>query len=252
MSEENNDGVTVKRSAETSLDEFGAILREMRGDEIETEDGVVTLADYADRLGRVKDAIEQERRQLRSLVGRFANCHEDNVDFGALLREARFVLTDTPYAVVDGEPVAVLHGRVAEKAGAARPAFVGVDLAKDKPTYSCVEIAPGNAAAMREALETVSDSLHTIAGSISPEFCASVADDAKAKIRAALAAPARNCDVGTAEDLHAAFVRHCDACNPPGGCCHRSDTRGMLYTGCASILKCFAKFALAKKEGGAK
>lgn len=157
MSEENNDGVTVKRSAETSLDEFGAILREMRDEEIETEDGVVTSADYVDRLGRVKDAIEQERRQRRSLVARFANCHEDNEDFGALLREARFVLNDTPYAVVDGEPVAVLHGRVAEKAGAESRPFVGVDLAKDKPTFVCATIAPGNVAALREALVEILD-----------------------------------------------------------------------------------------------
>ncbi len=70
------------------------------------------------------------------------------------------------------------------------------------------------------------------------------------KIEAALSVPARNCDVGTANDLHAAFVRHCDACNPPGGCCHRKDVRGMLSVNCASILKCFARFAIATAEGG--
>lgn len=121
----------------------------------------------------------------------------------------------------------------------------------------------GNAAAPREALENV----ERVA-----RFCAEMprytpgypTDAARADVlcsriaelgrvaRAALSAPARNCDVGTANDLHAAFVRHCDACNPPGGCCHRSDIRGMLDTGCASILKCFARFALDTVEGGAK
>lgn len=55
-----------------------------------------------------------------------------------------------------------------------------------------------------------------------------------------------------ADDLHEAFVKHCDACNPPGGCCHRKDTRGMLDTNCASILKCFARFVLANKEDDKK
>ena len=210
MSEENNDGVTVKRSAETSLDEFGAILREMWDDEIETEDGVVTLADYVDRLGRVKDAIEQERRQLRSLVARFANCHEDNEDFGALLREARFMLTDTPYAVVDGEPVAVLHGRVAEKAGAESRPFVGVDLAKDKPTFVCATIAPGNVAALREALTAFVGYLtqkridEVWAKTTLPE---PGLDRLVEQARAALSAPARNCDrFATELDAQLAFL----------------------------------------------
>lgn len=58
--------------------------------------------------------------------------------------------------------------------------------------------------------------------------------------------------MNTADYLHAAFVKHCDACNPPGGCCHRKDTRGMLDTNCASILKCFARFAIANKKGDKK
>lgn len=103
---------------------------------------------------RIEAAAERERRQLRSLVARFANCHEDNEDFGALRSLARFVLAATPSTTMDGEPVAVLHGRVAEKAGAESCPFVGVDLAKDKPTFVCATIAPGNAA-MRDALKRI-------------------------------------------------------------------------------------------------
>ena len=81
-----------------------------------------------------------------------------------------------------------------------------------------------NSAAMREALETVSDALHTIAGSISPEFCASVADDAKTKIRAALAAPARNIDAIPEDEMVRAFKRdNCDqyenSSEDPRTCC---------------------------------
>lgn len=152
------------------------------------EDGYFTKL-----LDRIEAAAEQERRQLRSLVGRFANCHEDNEDFGALLREARFVLADTPYAVADGEPVAVPHGRVAEKAGAESRPFVGVDLAKDKPTFVFATIAPGNAAAMREALERLDEHLHE--DDYDGHLFFNLFDyDPKEEIRAALSAPARNCD----------------------------------------------------------
>lgn len=176
------------------------------------------LRDWADRI---EAAVKWEHRQLRSLVGRFANCHEDNEDFGALLREARFVLADTPYAVADGEPVAVPHGRVAEKAGAESRPFVGVDLAKGRPTYTCVEIASGNAAAMREALEECRDYLYGVLRdafhdaqvseqSGTPSMAGYEREQKLHKaVEAALAAPARNCDrFATEREAFAFYLDH--------------------------------------------
>ena len=107
--------------------------------------------------------------------------------------------------------------------------------------------AVGNAAKMREALETISKC------DISKE------EDCYTLYRvceAALSAPPRNCDRFKSEydydKLHEAFVKHCDSCNCPMGCIHRRDTRCMLDTRCGSILKCFAKFVLAEAEGEQK
>lgn len=83
--------------------------------------------------------------------------------------------------------------REREEVTAARHAFVGVDFAKDKPTYTCVEIAPGNAAAMREALERLDEHLHE--DDYDGHLFFNLFDyDPKEEIRAALSAPARNCD----------------------------------------------------------
>lgn len=84
-------------------------------------------------------------------------------------------------------------------ATAARQAFVGVDLANNKPTHTCVEIAPGNAAAMREAL----DGFLYWAKRMDEKGCSmrQFVDFVREKTESALSAPARNCDVGTADGL---------------------------------------------------
>lgn len=89
---------------------------------------------------------------------------------------------------------------------AVRP-FVGVDLAKGKPTYTCVKIAPGNAAAMRAALERLDEHLHE--DDYDGHLFFNLFDyDPKEEIRAALAAPARNADrFKTAEDAAQAYRR---------------------------------------------
>lgn len=79
------------------------------------------------------------------------------------------------------------------------------------------------------------------------------------KARDALAEPPRECDRFAdekwADALHAAFIEYCNGCDCPMGCDHRKNPRFLLDGNCASILKCFARFALSKatpKEGGAK
>ena len=79
------------------------------------------------------------------------------------------------------------------------------------------------------------------------------------KCKSALAAPARECDrfadEKQADALHAAFIELCNRCDCPMGCDYRKSPRFLLDGNCASILKCFARFALSKatpKEGGEK
>lgn len=64
---------------------------------------------------------------------------------------------------------------------------------------------------LREALEdaekTLSDSSRSLYG-IPPHL-----HELLTRIRAALAEPLRNCDVGTAEEQEARFVAFCDGCN---------------------------------------
>ena len=82
-------------------------------------------------------------------------------------------------------------------ATATRP-FVGVDLAKDEPTHTCVEIAPGNAAAMRAALEGIEDDCRVLdrkdMWEEEGECYYDALRDIREKVSAALATPARNCD----------------------------------------------------------
>ena len=70
------------------------------------------------------------------------------------------------------------------------------------------------------------------------------------RARAALAAPARECDRFDddlqADGLHEAFVKYCNDCDCPIGCIHRRKMEGLLDVRCASILNCFARFALSK------
>lgn len=73
--------------------------------------------------------------------------------------------------------------------------------------------------------------------------------------KSALTAPQRNCDVGTAEEQHRRFIDYCNTCDCPMGCIHRKEFIGMLDTRCASMLKCYIRWAqmpYESEEGGAK
>ena len=69
--------------------------------------------------------------------------------------------------------------------------------------------------------------------------------------RAALAEPPRECDRFAddlqADGLHEAFVKHCNDCDCPI-CIHRMEMKGLLDVRCASILTCFASFALSEAD----
>lgn len=72
-------------------------------------------------------------------------------------------------------------------------------------------------------------------------------------INAALAKPPRNCDVGTVEEQHQRFIDYCNACDCPMGCIYRKEFVGMLDTRCASMLKCYIRWAqMPYKEGNAE
>lgn len=121
---------------------------------------VVRANDVRDALDRIEAAAEREREAAQSVRDT-----RDAMDYAAT---------------------------------ATRP-FVGVDLAKDEPTHTYVEIAPGNAAALREALKAIDGNtdLLDIAENIAPNLHPShsfVAVQIRRIVRAALAAPARNCD----------------------------------------------------------
>lgn len=116
---------------------------------------------------------------------------------------------------------ALVQERVAEKAGAESRPFVGVDLAKDKPTYTCVEISLGNAAVLhevRDILEKLAYAIPYVYQNRAPQNeLARLVRMAENKVREALAAPPRNCDVGTAEEQAERFEADCkrrDHCTP--------------------------------------
>ena len=73
------------------------------------------------------------------------------------------------------------------------------------------------------------------------------------RAKAALAAPPRNCDVGTEVEKHRRFIGYCNACDCPMGCIHRKQFVGMLDERCASMLKCYIRWAqMPYEKGGAK
>ena len=111
-------------------------------------------------------------------------------------------------------------------------------------------MSSGNAAKLREAL---SDACYAMFNFLKTqnggyEEMANALDKAKA----ALAVPLRECDRFDddlqADNLHAAFVKYCNDCDCPMGCIHRMEMKGLLNVQCASILKCFARFALSEAD----
>ena len=137
MSEEHDDAVTESHDGETigeALAAVCAIARDLRaheitadmheGDWIDPASVRAILDKAADRIygaaDRVAAAAGRERVRLRALVGRLAQrLQSARLTYGPnliggddLLREAAYELGGQAYAVVDGKPVAVLHGRV--------------------------------------------------------------------------------------------------------------------------------------------
>ena len=107
----------------------------------------------------------------------------------------------------------------------------------------------GNAAAMREALEKSDAALSLIAKSawfMDANFCETrEVMEAVEAIKAALAAPPRNCDVGTAEEQHARFYNFCDKVEECKEC--------PLWRGGGLTSKCCAHWGqMPYEEGGAK
>lgn len=101
----------------------------------------------------------------------------------------------------------------------------------------------GNGAKMREALEAVDDAFSDgslyASGDCPTPHDVSVFEDVRDKVKAALAEPPRNCDVGTAEEQAKRHVGWCDRLN------HCSRTH--------SCRECFAKWAqMPYEEGGEK
>ena len=112
----------------------------------------------------------------------------------------------------------------------------------------------GTREAAATALKTMRDIMN---GTIAPR--SNTVFDCRDKLSAALAEPPRECDrfadENQADALHAAFIEYCNGCDCPMGCDHRKNPRFLLDGNCASIMKCFARFALSKatpKEGGTK
>ena len=87
-----------------------------------------------------------------------------------------------------------------------------IEAAVNQPVTNCNRL--GNAAKMREALEKSDAALSLIAKSawfMDANFCETrEVMEAVEAIKAALAAPPRNCDIGTAAEQHARFYNFCD------------------------------------------
>lgn len=96
----------------------------------------------------------------------------------------------------------------------------------------------GNVAKMREALEQA-DVLISIA-TFEEGVKMDEVDKIRSKINAALSAPPRNCDVGTAEEQNNRFKRFCDS-------------KSMGYCWGRGCRKCMAQWGqMPYEEGGAK
>ena len=96
----------------------------------------------------------------------------------------------------------------------------------------------GNAAAMREALETIHDKVNSL-----DEECGVDPVEIRDIASAALSAPARQCDVGTAEEQDDRFREFCDTYRS----CHKCPYIG--FEGCALA---WAQMPYDAQEGAAK
>lgn len=128
-------------------------------------------------------------------------------------------------AIIDGRRVPVLHGRVAKTPDGRIHEVFGVDFASagtqfvmHKGVYECQ--GNGNAAKLREALEYARDIMPSLYDTYySPEDGYNVqVGELDKKVNAALAAPPRNCDAGTADGQVERFKLFCDAHPTCAGC----------------------------------
>ena len=111
----------------------------------------------------------------------------------------------------------------------------------------CINKWSGNAAATREALETIHDKVNGL-----DEECGVDPVEIRDLARAAISAPPRQCDVGTAEEHAQRFYNFCES--------NSSGINGMCKPTCPCIdcfdkCQCFAKWAqmpYEDEEGGAK
>ncbi len=112
----------------------------------------------------------------------------------------------------------------------------------------------GNQMKIREALMNIDEYAQSAECHTEDSHVLGCLNQVRLWVKAALAAPPRQCDVGTAEEQHRRFIDYCNACDCPMGCIHRKEFIGMLDTRCASMLKCYIRWAQMPyaEEGGAK
>lgn len=114
----------------------------------------------------------------------------------------------------------------------------------------------GNQMKIREALVAVQKKIEHLCGSFNvPNSLVAGRMEINGIINAAISEPPRQCDVGTAEEQHRRFIDYCNTCDCPMGCIHRKEFTGMLDTRCASMLKCYIRWAQTPydaNEGGAE
>ena len=133
--------------------------------------------------------------EIRSYAQR---CREEN--FGVPPESERHYNEDDVEYLADRIEAAAKRGRLLSKPP---------ENDNSAPVVSTGENKPGNAAAMREALEYASRVLAKWQQD-APFSAWSEYGEAIDRCRAALAAPPRNCDVGTAEEQRERFNVYCD------------------------------------------
>lgn len=182
------------------------VARLLRRDADRLASGMVTpdlpalLRDYADLLDAALD------RDAEAVLAACRLAHEDGDD--TLCAEI-----DCPWR---GEPNGCNHPTGYREV--------------ESPT----SLAPtGNAAAMREALEQIRNDLWDLMGTSSESARSNMACDMSRKISAALSEPARNCDVGTADEQADRFKAFCYANRTPDNECSKecpfNDTSAVCY-----------------------
>lgn len=120
-----------------------------------------------------------------------------------------------------------------------------------RDAQKAADVAHGNAAAMREAMERAVDELDYIQQSVNPDGITISASRALRDCRAALSAPARNCDVGTAKEQMKRFVRFCrervGQCSNSSNCPAHHPCNEFATTYCQLV---WAQMPYAPAEGG--